>query len=202
MDGIARSIRNSSAISTCPVRSAATTSGSFFVASTTTSADAVAVRLRDTATRLGLFVERTMTIDDALWASVRHRVLPAWLFGSLAIAALLVVAAGMFGLLAMTAAQRTRELAVRRALGATPRNVVGLLAREQVLAAAGGVAAGAMISLVTVRYLEAQLYGVRAYDPLVWGSVALLLMSVSLLGTLFPATRAARVDPAATLRAE
>ena len=178
------------------------TNGSFFVASTTTSADAVAVRLRDTATRLGLFVERTMTIDDALWASVRHRVLPAWLFGSLAIAALLVVAAGMLGLLAMTAAQRTRELAVRRALGATPLNVVGLLAREQVLAAAGGVAAGAMISLVTVRYLESQLYGVRAYDPLVWGSVALLLMSVSFLGTLFPATRAARVDPAATLRAE
>ena len=108
----------------------------------------------------------------------------------------------MLGLLAMTAAQRARELAVRRALGATPRNVVALLAREQAVAAAVGLAAGALISLVTVRYLESQLYGVRAYDPLVWVSVAVLLLSVSLLGTLFPATRAARVDPAATLRAE
>jgi putative ABC transport system permease protein len=178
------------------------TTGSFFIASTTGSADAVASRLRDTATRLGMNVERTMTIDDALWVSVRHRVLPAWLFGSLGFAGLLVVAAGVLGLLAMTAAQRTREIAVRRALGATPRNVVGLLAREQVLAAAGGVAVGAAINLVTVRYLESQLYGVRAYDPLVWGSVGLLLLSVSLLGTLFPATRAARVDPAATLRAD
>jgi putative ABC transport system permease protein len=178
------------------------TTGSFFVASTTASPGAVASRLRDTATRLGLNVERTMTISDALWASVTHRVLPAWLFGSLGFAGLLVVAAGVLGLLAMTAAQRTRELAIRRALGATPRHVVGLLAREQVLAAVCGVAAGAVVSLLTVRYLESQLYGVRAYDPLVWGSVALALIAVSLLGTLVPATRAARVDPAATLRAE
>jgi predicted permease len=181
---------------------AANTTGSFVFVETDGPADAVVPRLRQSATELGLFLERSMTIDDLLWTSVKHRVLPAWLFGSLGIAGLLVVLTGLLGLLAMTAAQRTRELAVRLSLGASRHSVVTLLVREQLRSTVIGLAVGALIAALTVRYLESQLYGVRAYDPAVWSGVALTMILVAVAGTVLPARRAARLDPAEILRTD
>jgi ABC-type antimicrobial peptide transport system permease subunit len=77
-----------------------------------------------------------------------------------------------------------------------------LLVREQMTAVALGLGAGALISVWAIRFIESQLYGVRAHDPLVWTSVAALLGTVALVATLLPALRAARADPVRALRAE
>jgi len=65
-----------------------------------------------------------------------------------------------------------------------------------------GIAAGALISAWTVRYLESQLYAVNAYDPSIWTLVAVTLVAISALGTLIPSLRASRADPVSALRAE
>jgi ABC-type antimicrobial peptide transport system permease subunit len=113
-----------------------------------------------------------------------------------------VVSAGVLGLLAMTAAQRTRELGIRLALGATRGRIIRMLFAEQLGALALGISAGAVISVWAVRYLESQLYSVRAYDTSVWGLAALLLIAVAAAGTLVPALRASRTDPVQALRAD
>ena len=173
----------------------------FHVRTTGPAAAALPVVLAALSGR-GLSFEQASTHEEALFASVRHRALPAWLFGSLGLGALIVVGAGVLGLLAMTAAQRTRELGIRVALGATRARVVRMLLREQLVAVMTGIAAGALISAWTVRYLESQLYAVDAYDPSIWMLVALILVAVATLGTLFPSLRAASVDPVRALRAE
>ncbi len=169
--------------------------GAFFHVRTTAPADSVLPRVVSALAGRGILLEQASTHEDALFASIRHRALPAWLFGSLGLGALVVLGAGVLGLLAMTAAQRTRELGIRVALGATRARVVRMLLREQLVAVGTGIAAGAVISAWTVRYLESQLYAVDAYDPSIWMLVALILVAVATLGTLFPSLRAASVDP-------
>jgi len=149
-----------------------------------------------------IFANQVSTHEDALFASVKHRALPAWLFGSLGVAALLLSGVGILGLLAMSAAQRTRELGIRVALGATTGRVVRLLVREQLLAVCAGLIAGVLVSLWAVRFAESLLYRVRPYDPAVWLSAAATLLAVALIGTLLPSLRAARVNPVEALRTE
>jgi predicted permease len=150
----------------------------------------------------GYHVDQAATHEDALFASVKHRALPAWLFGSLGFGALVVLGTGIFGLLAMSAALRAREVGIRLTLGATRGRVVALFVREQMTVLTLGLAAGALVSLWGVRLLESRLYGVDAQDPAVWGSVALVILSVALAATLAPALRAVRADPVAALWTE
>jgi ABC-type antimicrobial peptide transport system permease subunit len=174
----------------------------YFHVGTTRDAGDVLPQVQAALAGRGLFFEQVATHEDALFASVRHRALPAWLFGSLGLGALVVVGAGVLGLLAMTAAQRTRELGIRLALGATRGRIIRMLFAEQLGALALGISAGAVISVWAVRYLESQLYSVRAYDTSVWGLAALLLIAVAAAGTLVPALRASRTDPVQALRAD
>ena len=176
--------------------------GAFFHVRTTAPAESVLPRLVSALAGRGILLEQASTHEDALFASIRHRALPAWLFGSLGFGALVIVGAGVLGLLAMTAAQRTRELGIRVALGATRARVVRMLLREQLVAVATGIAAGSLISAWTVHYLESQLYAVDAYDPSTWLLVAVSLVAVAALGTLIPSLRASRADPVSALRAE
>jgi hypothetical protein len=148
------------------------------------------------------FANQVSTHESALFDSVRHRALPAWLFGALGVAALALSGVGVFGLLAMSAAQRTREMGIRIALGATPARVIRLLMREQLLSVAVGLAAGAVIAFASARYIESLLYRVGARDPAVWSATAVVLVMVGIFGTLAPAWRAARVNPVQALRAE
>jgi hypothetical protein len=150
----------------------------------------------------GYLLEQATTHEDALFASVKHRALPAWLFGTMGIGALIVLATGILGILGMSAARRTREVGIRLALGATRARVVRLLVIEQLPSVVFGLALGALVSAWAVSLIESQLYGVSAFEPAVWIGVALGLGAVALLATLAPALRATRGDVVQALRAE
>ena len=174
--------------------------GSFFLLRTSADPDAVIPALAALADARGFWTERVMPLDDALFATMRPRFLPAWLFASLGSVGVVVLAAGSFGLLAMSAAQRTREIVIRTALGAPPGRVLGLLARDQIASVTIGIAAGALISVWAMNAVQGHLYGVTPHEPAVWTSVAIVMIIVATLGTLLPAARAVRVNPALALK--
>jgi predicted permease len=123
----------------------------------------------------------------------------ASVFGTLA---LLLVAIGVFGALSYAVARRSRELAIRVALGASPLNLRGLVLRESLAVAALGLIAGFPLAWLTARTLQSLLHGVHPLDPLTLTSVAMVVVSVTTLAAYLPARRAARTDPIIALRAE
>ena len=178
------------------------TVGVFFHLQTRADVDRLPANAAAMLRARGLRVEQASTHSDAMFDALKHRVLPAWLFGSLGLAALFVLAAGVLGLLAMATAQRTREIGIRMAIGATSARVLWTLLREQLGAVSAGLVGGGIVSAWAVRILESQLYGVNAYDPLVWTAVGATLVLVALAGGIVPAARAARLDPVTALRDE
>ena len=117
--------------------------------------------------------------------------------------AVLLAAIGIFGVLSYAVAQRTREIGIRMALGAHERTVLGLVVREAMMMAAGGVVIGIAIALPLTRLLVAKLlFGTKPYDPLTFASVGVLLTLIALAAAYVPARRATRVDPIVALRAE
>jgi putative ABC transport system permease protein len=97
-------------------------------------------------------------------------------------------------------AQRTREVGIRVALGATARDVIALVVREGMTVPAIGLGVGVLASLAFTRVLQASLYGVSATNPFVYGVLALVLVVVGILACYIPARRAARVDPVVALK--
>ncbi len=176
--------------------------GAFFHVRTAGPADDVLASVLAALAGRGYVLEQASTHADALFASVKHRALPAWLFGTLGIGALVVLVAGISGLLAMSVAQRTREVGIRIALGATRTRVVSQLVREQVRGLLLGLAAGAILSSWSVKLLRSQLYGVEAHDLTVWSGVALTIVLVALLATLVPSLRATSTNLVSALRAD
>jgi hypothetical protein len=174
--------------------------GVFFHVRTSTRASEVLPVLLSALNGRGLLIEQAATHEDALFASVKHRVLPAWLFGTLGASALVMIGCGMLGLLAMSVAERRREIGIRLALGASSSRVVTQLAREEMTGVVLGLAAGALCSAWAVRLLEFQLYGVGRYDAGVWLGVAVCVCATALAGALLPALRAVRTNPAIVLR--
>jgi len=104
--------------------------------------------------------------------------------------------------LAFSVARRTREFGVRLALGATRQNLLGLVVRQGMAWSAIGLALGVAGALAAGRLLEGMLYGVRPADPIALGLVAATLLVVAVVACVVPATRAARVDPITSMRAE
>ena len=176
--------------------------GAFFHVRTTQAAETVLPVILSSLSGRGFRIEQASTHEDALFASVKHRVLPAWLFGTLGFGALLLTGVGVLGLLAMSAAQRTREVGIRIAIGATPSRVVRELLREQLGAVLVGLAGGMLVSAVAARFIEAHLYRISPYDPAVWAIGAMTVIGVAAAGAWIPSTRASRVDPVQALRAE
>ena len=118
-------------------------------------------------------------------------------FGMLA---LVLASAGIYGVMAYSVAQRTNEIGIRLALGAIPRQVLGLILREASWLSAVGIATGVGASLLLTRLVKSMLYGIGPYDPAtVWGAV-LLLAAVALGASWIPASRAAKVQPMQALR--
>jgi ABC-type antimicrobial peptide transport system permease subunit len=150
----------------------------------------------------GLRVDRAATHAGGLFESLKGLALPAWLFGALAAASLMVIMIGVWGLLAMSAAQRTRELGVRIALGATRRTLVRMLVREQLTAVTRGLLGGAILGAWLVTFLRSQLYGLGPYSPVAWTAAALALLTLAVVATTIPAIRATAADPGEVLRAE
>lgn len=145
---------------------------------------------------------RAMTMREGLADTIRGRVFDAWLFGSFALAALVLVAVSVLGLAGMTAAGRTREIGIRMALGARRRMIVGLLIREQLVAVAVGLVAGTIASVWTVRLLQSRLYHLSVYDPRVWCASSIVLLAAATRGALLPSLRASSINPVQSLRVD
>ncbi len=116
--------------------------------------------------------------------------------------ALLLCIAGIYGVMSYFVAQRTRDIGIRMALGASPRNVLGFVLRSALLLAAIGVAAGLAGSVAAGSVLGSLLFGVRPTDPATLGAAALALFGTAAAAAWVPARRASRVDPTTALRAE
>jgi putative ABC transport system permease protein len=121
------------------------------------------------------------------------------LFGALA---LILASIGIYGVLAYSVAQRTSEIGLRMALGAQPRQVLGLVLRQGMLLALIGAGVGIVVALPVARLAGGLLYGVSATDPLTYAGITLLLMGVALLACYLPARRATRIDPLVALRVD
>jgi len=124
------------------------------------------------------------------------------LVGSFALLALLLAAAGLYGVISYSVSQRTHELGIRMALGANRAGILSMVVREGVRMAALGLALGLAGSVVCARLISGQLFGVRATDPATFAGVTLLLTAVALAACYVPARRATRVDPLVALRYE
>ena len=123
-------------------------------------------------------------------------------FTTFALTALGLALVGIYGVLTHGVAQRSREIAIRGALGATAADVIGLVVRDAAGLALAGIALGGVAALAITRSLSALLYGVTSADALTYGLVALVLAFVCVTVSWLPARRAAHVDPALALRAD
>lgn len=137
-------------------------------------------------------------LGQGLWAARMGAALLG-LFGALA---LILASIGIYGVLAYSVAQRTSEIGLRMALGAQPRQVLGLVLRQGMLLALIGAGVGVLVALPVARMAGSLLYGVSATDPLTYASITLLLMGIALLACYLPAYRATRIDPLKALRVE
>ena len=146
---------------------------------------------------LPLFDMRTM--DERTESALVGRRTPAVLSLAFGIVALVLSAVGLYGVLAYLVAQRSREIAIRIAVGSSARGVFGLVFREGAALVGAGVLAGALGAVVLRRSLDGLLFGVRATNPLVIGAAVALLVAVALLACALPARRATRIDPVAVL---
>jgi predicted permease len=119
------------------------------------------------------------------------------LFGAMA---LIMTAVGIYGVIAYSVGERTREIGVRTALGATRFEIARLVVGSGLAVVVAGLAAGSLVALAATRYLQSSLYGVSAADPVTFAGVAIVLLVVALLAQAIPVARAVRVDPAVALR--
>lgn len=145
-------------------------------------------------------VTEVRSMESVVSSSAAQRRLALTLFAAFAALALLLSAAGIYGVLAGSVAERTREIGLRSALGATPGNLLRMvLARGLGLAAAGSVL-GLIGAVATTRYLRSLLFGIGPTDPLILGSAAVALLAVAVTACLVPGWRAIQIDPVEALR--
>src|SRR5579864_6447136 len=143
---------------------------------------------------------RTMSdIVSLTYGSLRFPMTFLWIFAALA---LVLSAVGIFGVMSYTVSRRTREMAIRMALGASRREVQQMVLREGLRVAALGVAIGLGAALALSRVMAGYVYGITSTDPITLAGASLLLMLVALLASYLPARRATRVNPMAALRYE
>jgi ABC-type antimicrobial peptide transport system permease subunit len=125
-----------------------------------------------------------------------------WISGFLGGLALLLTASGIYGVLSYLVGQRTKEIGIRIALGASTNDIVRLVLSNSVKLAAAGTGLGAILAMGASRLLASQLSMLKLFDVLAYGAVVLLVAIVALIASFFPAQRAVRVDPATTLRCD
>ena len=141
-------------------------------------------------------------MDQVIGASLAQRRFPLMMLGLFAVAALLLAALGLYGVMSYAVSQRIPEIGVRMALGAQPGEVLRLVLRQGMFLVSIGVAAGLAGALALRSLITGLLFQVKASDPATLVSVALLLIGVALLACYIPARRATKVDPLVALRYE
>ena len=142
------------------------------------------------------------TQDEQIAANMRQERIFATLTGGFGVLALILASVGIYGIMAYRVAQRTSEIGVRLALGATPGQVLTMTLREASWMSAAGIVIGLAAAFALVRVVHTMLYGVAASDPLTFSGAALLLLLVALGASWIPAHRAARIQPMQALRHE
>jgi predicted permease len=147
-----------------------------------------------------MYAIQTMTerLEQSLWARRAY----SWLFGAFAGIAVLLAAAGVYGMVSYAVSQRTQEIGIRVALGAGPAQVLRQVLGGGMVLVAIGVAVGVLGALGASSWLSALLFGVSPRDPVIYAGIAIGLGGVGLLANFVPARRAAAVDPMRALRSE
>jgi hypothetical protein len=169
---------------------------------------------RNAADALAAMREKLRTIDPAIAlfdtgslqkfvdASFAQRRGVMLLLGTFAALALFLSALGIYGVLAYDVSQRTREIGVRGAIGATQGQIIGLVMRQGLWKTLAGLVLGLVGALALSRYLKTLLYDLSPWDPRAYVGVTLLLLAVAALASFLPARRAARINPIEALRIE
>jgi len=147
-------------------------------------------------------ITQVETLDNALAGSVSTTRVTATLLALFAAAALLIAATGLYGVIAQSVQQRTREVGIRVALGADARSVLRIVAGDGLRLVAAGLAVGLVASIVAVRAARSVVFDVAPFDPIVYIVVVLIFLATAGAASIVPVRRALRVDPIVTLRAE
>ena len=143
-----------------------------------------------------------LTMDEQLSKSLTRRRFSVTLLSAFGVVAVSLAAIGLYGVLAFIVAQRRREIGVRMALGAQPRDVIADIMGQGLRLAACGVVAGIVLALAATRLLRSLLFGTSPTDAITFVAVATLLVVIAAAASLVPALRASRVDPLIALRDE
>ena len=164
----------------------------------------VAARLRERVRGVNpdLPVDEVRALGSVMWSSVEEPRSMMWLFAGFAGCALLLSAIGTYGVVSYSTAQRTYEIGVRLAVGATGADVFRLVVGQSLRLVLAGLALGAVAALGLGRALSSFLYGVSPADPVTFAAVAGLLLLTGVVAGYVPGRRAAATDPVRTLRAD
>jgi ABC-type antimicrobial peptide transport system permease subunit len=175
-----------------------------FTVKTATDPLAIVPAIRQQLSELDplLPLRRTITMEQRVTDSLARRRLSMQLMSFFGMAALLLAATGLYGVLSYVVNQRRREVVIRVALGAQPRQVIELVARQGLLSVAIGLGVGLAAALAVARLLRTGLYDMSPTDPIVYASVIGLLVLTAMTAIAVPARRAATVSPVVALREE
>ena len=165
---------------------------------------AIAAALRSAVWRFDrdLAIPSLQTLEEVISGSLTARRFTLLLLGAFSALAMLLAAIGLYGVMAYAVAQRTREIGIRMALGAHPRDVLRLVLGQGMALTGVGLAIGIALALALGRSMSSLLYGLAPHDPATFAAVAMLLAGVAALASYIPARRAMRVDPVVALRYE
>jgi predicted permease len=144
----------------------------------------------------------TMTLNELSTIALLPQRLAGGIAGALGVVAVMIAGLGVYGVTAYSVARRTREFGIRVALGATPRDVLGLVFRQGAVLTASGLVVGLLLALAASQLLASLLFGVGAADPVTYGLAALVFGALSLAASFVPARRALAINPTVALRSE
>jgi predicted permease len=147
-----------------------------------------------------LIVDSVMTMEDRVSRALARPRLYAVVLAGFAASAVVIAGVGLFGVVSFTVAQRSREIGVRTALGATPSDIARLVLKQAAAVTGAGIAAGLLGAAAASRLLATELYGVKPHDVLSFAGVAALVACIAALACLVPAHRAARIDALQVMR--
>ena len=166
----------------------------------TVTASSLEAAIHDVDRNVAVFNDRTL--DQVMRESSSRRRIAMIVLSTFGVAAVLLAAIGIYGVIAQGVAERRQEIGVRMALGATGGQILGLFLRHGLVVVAVGIACGVAMALAAAQSLASLVFGVTATDPATLTAVAALLTVVTLLACYMPARSATRVDPLDTLRSE
>lgn len=157
-----------------------------------------AIRLVDTEQP----ISNVRTMDDAVARSIAPQTVTMRVLAAFAVAALALAAIGVYGVVAFQVTDRTREIAVRIALGARAEDVLWMITRQSLAPVLAGLALGLAGAAALTRFLSGLLFDVGAADPPTFAATAGLLLAAALLACLLPARRAAHTEPSVALQSD